>query len=95
MNFTSKVPMTLKHEIVVQLLDSFSNPVVFERGKLRLKVDLQTPGFKIWKFKDNKDGTYSGYFLALTVGTYEFSVSFYDTCLSPCPFLVNVYNGKF
>ncbi|KAL5849425.1 hypothetical protein ACOSQ3_007486 [Xanthoceras sorbifolium] len=93
---TPKVPKLIKHEIVVQLLDSFSNPVLSQQSMLKLEIaSLNRSSFSSWMFVDNNDGSYSGHYLAMEVGTYEICVSFDSTHFSPCPFVVNVYSSKY
>ncbi|KAK2645593.1 hypothetical protein Ddye_020788 [Dipteronia dyeriana] len=95
-NFTSKVPKLIKHDIVVQLLDSFSNPVLSQQSMLTLEiVSLNSSGFSSWMFVDNNDGSYSGHYLAMEVGTYEICVWFDSTHFLSCPFLVHVYSSKY
>ncbi|KAK4854944.1 hypothetical protein QYF36_002662 [Acer negundo] len=95
-NYTSKVPKLIKHEIVVQLLDSFSNPVLSQQSMLKLEIaSLNSSGFSSWMFVDNNDGSYSGHYLAMEVGTYEICVWFDSTHFSPCPFVVNVYSSNY
>lgn len=93
--FSPKAPKLVRNEIVVRLLDSFSNPVMSEISKLSLVLTLvNKPGFSNWMFVDNKDGSYIGHYLAMEVGTYEMCVLFEGKHFSPCPFTVNVYGSK-
>ncbi|XP_043719038.1 protein GAMETE EXPRESSED 2 isoform X2 [Telopea speciosissima] len=94
--FVPKVSKLVRNEIVVQLMDSFSNPVLMQQSKLSLEIgSINNSGFLNWKFMDNRDGSYVGYFLAKDVGTYEMCISFEGKRLSPCPFGVNVYSGEY
>ncbi|MCD7455627.1 hypothetical protein HAX54_028836 [Datura stramonium] len=94
--FSPKVPKLTKNEITVQLMDSYSNPVLLQQSKLNLEIgSVNRSGFSIWTFKDNKDGTYSGSYLAKDVGTYELCASFDGIRFMPCPFGVNVYTSEY
>ncbi|KAF8392567.1 hypothetical protein HHK36_022912 [Tetracentron sinense] len=94
--FVPKVPKLIKNEIVVQLMDSFSNPILLQQSKLKLEIgSINQSGFLSWMFVDNKDGSYIGYYLAKDVGTYEICVSFDGKHLPPCPFGVNVYSSEY
>ncbi|KAA8548952.1 hypothetical protein F0562_000636 [Nyssa sinensis] len=95
-NFAPKVPKLIKNEIVVRLMDSFSNPVLLQQSKLRLEIgSINRSGFSTWMFVDNKDGIYSGCYLAKDVGTYEICASFDGERFLPCPFGVNVYSSEY
>lgn len=95
LKFTPKVPKLIKHEIVVQLLDTYSNSILSQQSRLKLEISsMNRSGFSSWMFEDNNDGSYIGYYLAMDVGTYEMCVSFDDTQFSHCPLLVNVYSSK-
>nr|XP_027120821.1 protein GAMETE EXPRESSED 2-like [Coffea arabica] len=94
--FASKVPKLAKSEVVIQLLDSYSNPVLSEQSKLKLEVaSVNRSGFSTMMFVDNKDGTYTGSFLAKDVGTYEICASFDGQHFTPCPIGVNVYTSEY
>lgn len=93
--FASKVPKLIENEIVVQLMDSFSNPVLLQHSKLKLEIgSINISGFSTLMFIDNKDGSYTGSYVAKDVGTYEICASFDGKRFLPCPFGVKVYNGK-
>lgn len=93
--FTPKVTKLITHEIVVQLLDSYSNPVLSQQSRLKLEItSMNRSGFSSWMFVDNNDGSYTGHYLAMDVGTYEMCVSYDGMNFSLCPFLVNVYSSK-
>lgn len=93
--FSPKAPKLVRNEIVVQLRDSFANPVLSEQSKLSLElVSVNKTGFSSWMFVDNNDGSYTGHYLAMEVGTYEMCVSFDREHFSPCPFEINVYGSK-
>ncbi|KAL4273788.1 hypothetical protein GQ457_13G023460 [Hibiscus cannabinus] len=58
--FVPKALKLIRNEILVQLMDSFSNPVVSEGSKLMLVLtSVDKPGFSHWMFVDNNDGTYT------------------------------------
>lgn len=94
--FSPKVPMLINNEIIVRLIDSFSNPVLLQQSKLKLEIgSINGSKFSTSLFIDNKDGSYSGTYLANDVGTYEICASFDGKHFSPCPFGVNVYRSKY
>ncbi|CAK9170054.1 unnamed protein product [Ilex paraguariensis] len=94
--FVPKVPKLIKNEIIVQLMDSFSNPVLAQQSRLKLEIgSINSSGFSTWMFVDNMDGSYSGLYLAKDVGTYEICASFDGKRFLPCPFGVNVYSREY
>ncbi|XP_012857050.1 PREDICTED: protein GAMETE EXPRESSED 2-like [Erythranthe guttata] len=96
MNYARKVPKMSKNEIIVHLVDSYSNPVLLEQSKLNLEIaSINKSDFSTWIFSDNKDGSYSGPYLAKDVGTYEICASYNGERFLPCPFGVNVYNNEY
>lgn len=95
LKFSPKVPKLIKNEIIVQLLDSFQNPVLSQQSRLKLEiVSRNNSEFSSWMFVDNNDGSYTVHYLAKDVGTYEICASFNGKSFSPCPFGVNVYSSK-
>ncbi|KAF7837800.1 protein GAMETE EXPRESSED 2 [Senna tora] len=57
--FSRKVPKLSKNEVVVHLLDSYSNPVLSEQSRLKLEIaSINSSGFSTWDIVDNKDGEY-------------------------------------
>lgn len=93
--FNAKVPKQIKNEIVVLLLDGYYNPVPSQPSRLKLEItSANTSSFTTWEFVDNNDGTYTGSYLAMEVGTYRMCVSFDKEHIQPCPFDVNVYSSK-
>lgn len=93
--FNAKAPKEIKNNIVVLLVDVFNNPVPSQPSRLKLEItSANTSSFTTWKFVDNTDGTYTGSYLAMDVGTYRMCVSFGDQHIQPCPFDVNVYSSK-
>ncbi|KAE9598911.1 putative immunoglobulin-like protein [Lupinus albus] len=94
--FSSKVPKLSKNEIVVQLMDSFSNPVLSQQSRLKLEIaSKNSSGFSTWTSMDNKDGSYSCSYMAKEVGTYEICASFDGKRFLPCPFSINVYSSEY
>ncbi|XVF38746.1 hypothetical protein REPUB_Repub20aG0128200 [Reevesia pubescens] len=94
--FSPKAPKLVRNEIVVQLMDSFSNPVLSEQSKLKLELtSVNKTGFTNWMFVDNNDGSYTGHYLAMEVGTYEMCVSFDGKHFLPCPFGINIYGSEY
>ncbi|KAG7533513.1 Immunoglobulin E-set [Arabidopsis thaliana x Arabidopsis arenosa] len=95
--FNAKVPKEIKNDVVVLLLDGFYNPVPSQPSRLKLEItSANTSSFTTWEFVDNNDGTYTGSYLAMEVGTYRMCISFDNKHIQPCPFDVNVYsNGYF
>lgn len=86
----------IRNEIIVQLMDSFSNPVLSQQSKLKLEIaSINKSGFSTWMFVNDNDGLYTGYYLAKDVGSYEICASFDSNRFLPCPFGVNVYTSKF
>ncbi|CAH8390453.1 unnamed protein product [Eruca vesicaria subsp. sativa] len=94
--FNAKVRKEIKNDIVVLLVDSFNNPVPSQPSRLKLEItSANTSSFTTWKFVDNTDGTYTGSYLVMDVGTYQMCVSFDDKHIQPCPFDVNVYSSGY
>ena len=60
-----KMPKLMKIEIVVQLKDSFYNPVLLRQLRLNLKTSSTiNSGFSIWMFMDNNNELFMVYYLA-------------------------------
>ncbi|KAK9288766.1 hypothetical protein L1049_017230 [Liquidambar formosana] len=94
--FAPKVPKLIKNEVLVQLLDSFFNPLLSQQSRLKLEIgSVNSSGFQTWMFVDNGNGSYVGNYLAKDVGTYELCASFDGNRFSPCPFGVNVYSSEY
>ncbi|RDX60235.1 Protein GAMETE EXPRESSED 2, partial [Mucuna pruriens] len=94
--FSSKVPKLSKNEIVVQLVDSYSNPVLSQQSRLKLEiVSTNSSGFSTLDIADNKDGSYSCSYMAKDVGTYEICASFDGNHFLACPFSINVYSREY
>ncbi|KAK7329466.1 hypothetical protein VNO77_23635 [Canavalia gladiata] len=95
-SFSSKVPKMSKNEVVVQLVDSYSNPVLSQHSRLKLEIaSINSSGFSTWNITDNKDGSYSCIYMAKDVGTYEICASFDGKRFMPCPFSINVYSSEY
>ncbi|XP_024922274.2 protein GAMETE EXPRESSED 2 isoform X2 [Ziziphus jujuba] len=94
--FSPKVPKMIMNEVVAQLMDSFSNPVLSQQSRLKLEIaSINASGFSSGMFLDNNDGSYTGHYLAEGIGTYQMCASFDSSRLPPCPFGVNVYSGEY
>lgn len=94
--YAPKVSKMIRNDIIVHLMDSYSNPVQLQHSKLKLEIaSVNRSGFSTWMFVDNNDGSYTAGYLAKDVGTYEICASFEGQHLRPCPFGVNVYSSKF
>ncbi|KAL9256842.1 GAMETE EXPRESSED 2-like protein [Drosera capensis] len=94
LKYAPKIQKQMKNEIVVQLMDSFHNPVTSQQGKLELKIgSMNNSGFVSWTFLDNNDGSYVGEYLLKDVDTYEICASFDGYCFLPCIFGVNAYSN--
>lgn len=94
--FAPKVPALINNEIVVQLMDSFSNPVLLQQSKLKLEIgSINGSESSTSVFIDNNDGSYTVSYLAKEVGTYEICASFDGKHFLPCPFGVNVYSSEY
>ncbi|CAH2044666.1 unnamed protein product [Thlaspi arvense] len=94
--FSAKVLKEIKNEFVVLLVDGFYNPVPSQPSRLKLDItSANTSSFTTWNFVDNNDGTYTGSYLAMEVGTYRMCVTFDNKTIQPCPFDVNVYSSGY
>ncbi|KAJ9699630.1 hypothetical protein PVL29_005479 [Vitis rotundifolia] len=93
--YAPKVPKLIKNEIVVKLLDSFSNPIMLQQSRLKLEIGSINSSGLSWMFVDNNDGSYVAHYLAKDVGTYELCASFDGNHFLPCPFGVNVYSSEY
>lgn len=96
MKFAQKVEKMVENEIVVHLMDSYSNPVLLQQSNLELQIaSINKSAFSTWDFSDNDDGSYTAKYLANDVGTYEICASYKGEHFLPCPFGVHVYGSKF
>lgn len=87
--------MLINNEIVVKLMDSFSNPVVSNQSKLNLEVSSTNKSEpSISEFVNNNDGSYTVLYMPKGIGNYEICVTFHGIHFLPCPFGVRVYSGK-
>ncbi|XP_062104334.1 protein GAMETE EXPRESSED 2 [Humulus lupulus] len=96
--FSPKVPKLIKNEVVVELMDSFHNPVMSQQSRLKLEVAASmknASGFLSWKFLDNNNGSYTGHYTAKDIGNYQICASFDGKSFDPCPFEVNVYSSEY
>lgn len=86
--------ISTKSEVVVQLLDSTKNPITSSGPKLHLKIRAKNDStFTTYPFTET-DGLYHGYYVVREVGVYNVCVLFEDKALSPCPFEIQVHEGK-
>ncbi|CAH1454215.1 unnamed protein product [Lactuca virosa] len=70
--------------------------VKLKLSKLTLEPDsINKPFFMVVLFVDNRDGTYTGFYMAMNVGTYKICASFDGMSISPCPFEVATYNREY
>uniref|UniRef100_A0A0E0M1E3 GEX2 N-terminal Ig-like domain-containing protein n=1 Tax=Oryza punctata TaxID=4537 RepID=A0A0E0M1E3_ORYPU len=99
--FVRKVKTSVHNEVVVQLVDPFMNPVIHLASKLRIQLtsaDITTPtnapSFIAGEFVDNKDGSYTTYYVAKNTGLYSICIQFEDAQLNPCPFVVHVVQDE-
>lgn len=92
--FSPKVAKVVQNEIVVRLMDSFSNPVTSLQSQLRFQP-VNNHSFLRWTFVDNNNGSYVGQYQARDLGRYNVCVTFEDKHLSPCPFEIDVYESEF
>ncbi|CAH1453869.1 unnamed protein product [Lactuca virosa] len=96
--YEARVSKTVLHSVDVQLMDSFSNPVLLkasELSKLTLDPDsINRSFFMVVMFVDNRDGTYTGFYMPMILGTYKICASFEGKSIPPCPFEVTTYNRE-
>jgi len=93
--FASKTEKLVQNEVILQLMDSFSNPVLSMQSKLKLEIDsINKSDFTIGAFMDNNDGSYRGQYMIKNVGSYELCVLFNGNYLLPCPCDINAYSSK-
>ncbi|KAL1807376.1 hypothetical protein ACET3Z_024366 [Daucus carota] len=91
--YAPRVPMLINNEIVVKLMDSFSNPVVSNQSKLNLEVSSTNKSEpSISEFVNNNDGSYTVLYMPKGIGNYEICVTFHGIHFLPCPFGVRVYS---
>ncbi|XP_024633312.2 protein GAMETE EXPRESSED 2 [Medicago truncatula] len=94
--FSSKVPKMSKNEVLVQLVDSYFNPVLSQQSRLKLEItSINSSGFSTWDTIDNKDGSYNCSYMVKDIGTYEICASFDGKHFLPCPLSINVYSSEY
>ncbi|XP_031479988.1 protein GAMETE EXPRESSED 2 [Nymphaea colorata] len=80
--------------VLIQLTDSFMNPVYSQKSKLRFVVDPKlSSSFTSGLFEDYENGSYVGYYVANQTGNYEVCILYQDQKLDPCPFEVQAYDS--
>ncbi|KAL3505706.1 hypothetical protein ACH5RR_031088 [Cinchona calisaya] len=95
-NFALKASKLEKSYITVQLMDSYSNPVLLQQSKLKLEIaSVNKSDYSTTGFIDNNDGLYTGSFLAKAIGTFEICALFDGQPFAPCPIGVNVYTREY
>ncbi|KAJ0594638.1 putative immunoglobulin-like, Filamin family [Helianthus annuus] len=95
LKYDKKVSAGILNYIVVQLMDSFYNPVVNEKSRLKLEMTSKTgAAFFPCLFNDNYDGTYTGSYLAYGPGDFELCISFMQQKVLPWPFKVQAFDAK-
>ncbi|KAF2916259.1 protein GAMETE EXPRESSED 2 [Oryza sativa Japonica Group] len=99
--FVRKVKTSVHNEVVVQLVDPFMNPMIHLASKLRIQLTsadsttpMNAPSFTAGEFVDNKDGSYTTYYVAKNTGLYRICIQFEDAQLKPCPFEVHVVQDE-
>ncbi|KAF3794261.1 GAMETE EXPRESSED 2 protein [Nymphaea thermarum] len=80
--------------VLIQLTDSFMNPVYSQKSQLRFVVDPKhSSSFTSGLFEDYENGSYVGYYVANQTGNYEVCALYQDQKLDPCPFEVQAYDS--
>ncbi|KNA05819.1 hypothetical protein SOVF_186820 [Spinacia oleracea] len=94
--YAPKVQKLVRNEVIIQLMDSFSNPVLSQQSKLKLEIgSINHSDFITWMFLDNNNGLYTGQYQANDTGTYELCATFDGNKFLPCPFGINVYSSEY
>ncbi|KAG0543770.1 hypothetical protein BDA96_02G217700 [Sorghum bicolor] len=97
--FDPKVKLSVENEVVVRLVDSFMNPVVSFKSKLKFQLIsasiTSTTSFVAKEFVDNGDGSYTAHYVARGLGSYGICVLYEDKQLTPCPFDVTVLADEY
>ncbi|PIA61321.1 hypothetical protein AQUCO_00300691v1 [Aquilegia coerulea] len=93
--FASKVPKLVENEVVVRLVDSFMNPILFCQQNLSFEFPANNSGVVSWTFVAEDNGQYIGRYVTKDIGSYEICVLFHDKQLSPCPFWAYVYGSEY
>ncbi|WOL12428.1 protein GAMETE EXPRESSED 2 isoform X1 [Canna indica] len=96
LRFAPSVKSHIKNEVLVQLLDSYRNPISSQQSKLSFQVlSVNNSSLIKWPFQDNENGSYTGQYMAKDVGAYNICILFEDRHLSPCPLEVHVYEREY
>ncbi|KAL5701321.1 hypothetical protein ACHQM5_026668 [Ranunculus cassubicifolius] len=90
-----KVPKLVENEILLQLIDAFSNPILFHENILSIEFHTNSSGVLNWTFVAANDGLYIGHYLINDIGAYEICVLCDGKHMPPCPFWVYVYGGEY
>ncbi|XP_010027085.2 protein GAMETE EXPRESSED 2 [Eucalyptus grandis] len=94
--YDAKVPKLIKNEVVVRLMDSFYNPIISQHSRLKLEiVSTNSSGSSSWVFTDNGDGSYTVYYIAPDIGTYEMSAAIDGNRFASSPQRINVYGSEY
>lgn len=93
--YEPKVQKLVRNEVIIQVMDSFYNPVLSQQSKLKVEIgSINHSDFVTWMFVDNNNGSYTGQYQINDTGTFELCATFNGNKFLPCPFGVNVYNSK-
>lgn len=93
--YEPKVSTSIENYMIVQLMDSYSNPVLSQQEKLAVEIDsVNGTHSYTGGFIENYNGTYTGGYVMVDPGRYEISVSFNGARFSPFPLEVIAYNCK-
>ncbi|XP_056168566.1 protein GAMETE EXPRESSED 2 isoform X2 [Syzygium oleosum] len=94
--YDAKVPKLINNEVVVRLMDTFYNPIVSQHARLKLEIiSTNSSGSSSWDFTDNNDGSYTVYYVAPDVGTYEMSAALDGNRFASSPLRINVYGSEY
>ncbi|KAF8017474.1 hypothetical protein BT93_H2599 [Corymbia citriodora subsp. variegata] len=94
--YDAKVPKLIKNEVVVRLMDTFYNPIISQHPRLKLEiVSTNSSESSSWGFTDNNDGSYTAYYTAPDVGTYEMSAAIDGNRFASSPQWINVYGSEY
>ncbi|KAJ0602889.1 putative immunoglobulin-like protein [Helianthus annuus] len=93
--YDKKVSAGILNYVVVQLMDSFYNPVLHVKHLLKLEM-ASTNGSHFFPclFNDNNDGTYTASYLAYGPGDFELCISYMQQRVLPWPFGVQAFDAK-
>ncbi|XP_019107950.2 protein GAMETE EXPRESSED 2 isoform X1 [Beta vulgaris subsp. vulgaris] len=94
--YEPKVQKLVRNEVIIQVMDSFYNPVLSQQSKLKVEIgSINHSDFVTWMFVDNNNGSYTGQYQINDTGTFELCATFNGNKFLPCPFGVNVYNSDY